>query len=148
MKCSELGDDNDKPKLVNSPNNDSSKFAPSVISADTKRKKRKLDFTSSKQEVSVSIANTSVDMVCDNENTKHVKNRPSQSTIGSGRDRMKSIEQRKKMITYGKNTVGYDEYLRRVPRLDRNIRNPDHPQTPDPLKDMSWRRFKGQVSVW
>jgi len=58
------------------------------------------------------------------------------------------FETRRRMISYGKNTAGYDEYLARIPRHKRKFYNPDHPRTPDPSQDISWRKFRGQVTAW
>ena len=61
----------------------------------------------------------------------------------------KRLDQRLRMIQYGKNTIGYDEYLRQVPKHLRKRSNPNHPSTPDAHDlELSWRRFRGQVSVW
>mmetsp|Transcript_22381 Transcript_22381/g.27345 ORF Transcript_22381/g.27345 Transcript_22381/m.27345 type:complete len:335 (-) Transcript_22381:469-1473(-) len=57
------------------------------------------------------------------------------------------IQQRRRMILFGKNTVGYDEYLQKVPKEKRR-RCPEHPQTPDYTKDIPTRRFQGLVKAW
>ena len=64
------------------------------------------------------------------------------------KDKEKHLEKRKKMISYGKNTIGYDEYIKQIPKHKRKLHNPDHPRTPDPYENLSWRRFKGQITVW
>jgi hypothetical protein len=37
------------------------------------------------------------------------------------------IHQRRRMISYGKNTIGYDNYLQKVPKHLRKPRCPQHP---------------------
>lgn len=38
------------------------------------------------------------------------------------------IQQRRRMIAYGKNTIGYDEYIKQVPKHKRKPRCPKHPR--------------------
>jgi hypothetical protein len=52
---------------------------------------------------------------------------------------------RQKQIDYGKNTVGYDEYLLRVPKEKRSFRDP---QTPDIHSVCSRRSWDGQIKKW
>lgn len=52
-----------------------------------------------------------------------------------------------KMISKGKNTVGYDEYLKQVPKEKRR-KIPEHPVTPDHTLDIPNRRWQGQVKAW
>eukprot|EP00590_Aulacoseira_subarctica_P006876 CAMPEP_0172419446 /NCGR_PEP_ID=MMETSP1064-20121228/5886_1 /TAXON_ID=202472 /ORGANISM="Aulacoseira subarctica , Strain CCAP 1002/5" /LENGTH=169 /DNA_ID=CAMNT_0013158939 /DNA_START=329 /DNA_END=838 /DNA_ORIENTATION=+ len=52
------------------------------------------------------------------------------------------------MIAYGKNTIGYDEYIKQVPKRKRKPRCPKHPSTPDPTADIPTRRFQGLVKAW
>ena len=62
--------------------------------------------------------------------------------------------QRIKQIAYGKNTVGYQNYIMLIPKqfcLDtlicREARGPDDPQTPDADEPISKRRFEGKVRI-
>ena len=57
------------------------------------------------------------------------------------------LSPRRKEIAYGKNTLGYERYLRMVPKEKR--RHPrDHPPTPDPTRKYSKRQFDGIVRAW
>ena len=58
------------------------------------------------------------------------------------------ILQRRKDISYGKNTIGYDEYIGRIPKHKRKLNNMETPTTPDPEEDMPARRWQGQVRAW
>eukprot|EP00180_Rhodochaete_pulchella_P003882 Plantae.Rhodophyta-Rhodochaete_pulchella.ctg70992.p1 GENE.Plantae.Rhodophyta-Rhodochaete_pulchella.ctg70992~~Plantae.Rhodophyta-Rhodochaete_pulchella.ctg70992.p1 ORF type:complete len:172 (-),score=32.31 Plantae.Rhodophyta-Rhodochaete_pulchella.ctg70992:589-1029(-) len=55
------------------------------------------------------------------------------------------LAQRQKQIDYGKNTIGYDEYIRMVPRDGRTR---DHPLTPVKEQKCSKRSWDGQVRKW
>ena len=55
---------------------------------------------------------------------------------------------RLKQIQYGKNTVGYDNYITAVPRNKRYLSIDEHPRTPDPLEIQSKRAFDGRIRVW
>lgn len=57
------------------------------------------------------------------------------------------MKTRFKMISKGKNTVGYDEYLKQVPKNKRR-KIPEHPVTPDHTLDIPNRRWQGQVKAW
>mmetsp|Transcript_12309 Transcript_12309/g.23068 ORF Transcript_12309/g.23068 Transcript_12309/m.23068 type:complete len:229 (+) Transcript_12309:235-921(+) len=57
------------------------------------------------------------------------------------------MKTRFKMISKGKNTVGYDEYLKQVPK-SRRRKIPEHPVTPDHTLDIPNRRWQGQVKAW
>jgi len=63
-------------------------------------------------------------------------------------DHVHKIIKRRKMISYGKNTVGYDEYVKKVPKHKRIPRRSDHPCTPDSTIDIPWKRFHGLVKAW
>jgi len=63
-------------------------------------------------------------------------------------DQAHKIHKRQKMISYGKNTIGYDEYLKQVPKHLRQKRNPNHPNTPDATLDIPWKRFHGLTKAW
>lgn len=55
------------------------------------------------------------------------------------------LERRQKQIDYGKNTLGYENYLQQVPR---DQRNKDHPKTPPKHIKYSRRAWDGVVKVW
>lgn len=55
------------------------------------------------------------------------------------------LERRQKQIDYGKNTLGYENYLQQVPR---DQRNKDHPKTPPKHVKYSRRAWDGVVKVW
>eukprot|EP01083_Nonionella_stella_P073230 197848_1 len=57
------------------------------------------------------------------------------------------MKTRSKMIEKGKNTVGYDEYIRRVPKSSRRL-CVEHPRTPDHHLDLPNRRWLGLVKTW
>jgi len=52
------------------------------------------------------------------------------------------------MIMFGKNTVGYDEYIKQVPKHKRKVRSMDHPSTPDYKADIPTKRWQGLVKAW
>lgn len=54
---------------------------------------------------------------------------------------------RLKQIGYGKNTVGYENYIRAVPKSKRQSYK-EHPRTPDPEEKQSKRNFEGKVKAW
>lgn len=57
------------------------------------------------------------------------------------------LSQRRKEIGYGKNTLGYERYLKLVPKEAR--RHPrEHPPTPDPTGKYSKRQFDGMIRAW
>ena len=47
----------------------------------------------------------------------------------------------------GKNTIGYEEYIKQVPKHRRKPRCPDHPQTPDYTLDIPARRWQVRLFV-
>lgn len=55
------------------------------------------------------------------------------------------LSRRQKQIDFGKNTVGYDEYRKKVPKFQRE---PGHPRTPPMNIKYSRRAFDGLVKVW
>jgi hypothetical protein len=57
------------------------------------------------------------------------------------------LKTRANMIRKGKNTIGYDEYLKKVKKEDRR-RIPEHPVTPNHTLDIPNRRWQGQVKAW
>ena len=58
------------------------------------------------------------------------------------------IQQRRRMILLGKNTAGYEEYSKQVPRHKRRPRSMKHPATPDYQKDIPNKRWQGLVKAW
>lgn len=57
------------------------------------------------------------------------------------------IQTRLKQLSYGKNTVGYDNYISLVPKHKRRGYE-EHPRTPDPYEKQSKRTFDGRVKAW
>jgi hypothetical protein len=66
----------------------------------------------------------------------------------SNPEQKRRLEQRRKMISYGKNTAGYEEYLKQVPKEKRQRRNMDTPMTPDCTLDIPNKRWMGQIRAW
>jgi hypothetical protein len=58
------------------------------------------------------------------------------------------IAQRFKAIQYGKNTVGYQEYIKQVPKVSRKPRSSQHPSTPDHTRDIPTKRWQGLAKAW
>ena len=58
------------------------------------------------------------------------------------------IQQRRKAITKGKNTIGYDYYLRAVPKEKRQKRSMVTPSTPDHTLDIPNKKWNGMVRSW
>ncbi|CAM9677089.1 unnamed protein product [Chrysoparadoxa australica] len=56
------------------------------------------------------------------------------------------LEQRQKQIDYGKNTEGYQRYIKCVPKKRRRYHV--DPVTPDKTKACSKRQFDGLIRVW
>jgi hypothetical protein len=63
-------------------------------------------------------------------------------------EQKRRLEQRRKMISYGKNTSGYEEYLKQVPKEKRRSRCMETPATPDYTLDIPNKRWVGQVRAW
>mmetsp|Transcript_37009 Transcript_37009/g.37664 ORF Transcript_37009/g.37664 Transcript_37009/m.37664 type:complete len:272 (+) Transcript_37009:22-837(+) len=57
------------------------------------------------------------------------------------------IQTRMKQISYGKNTMGYDNYIAQVPKHMRKGYL-EHPRTPDPYEKQSKRTFDGRIRAW
>jgi len=55
------------------------------------------------------------------------------------------IDMRRRQLNIGKQTWGYQNYIRAVPK---NLRHGWYPVTPDPMERISKRRFNGKVNVW
>ena len=58
------------------------------------------------------------------------------------------IEQRRRAIQHGKNTAGYYEYLKQVPKDQRRPRSMKHPATPDHTLDIPTKRWQGLIKAW
>lgn len=55
------------------------------------------------------------------------------------------LKRREKQIEYGKNTLGYSRYCKRIPKQKRR---PYHPETPPKHLKCSRRTWDGMVRVW
>lgn len=58
------------------------------------------------------------------------------------------IFQRRKQINFGKNTTGYEEYIKKIPKHKRPKRSAECPMTPDYLLDIPTKRFQGLMNAW
>ena len=58
------------------------------------------------------------------------------------------IEQRRRAIQHGKNTAGYYEYVKQVPKDQRRPRSMKHPSTPDYTLEIPTKRWQGLVKAW
>jgi hypothetical protein len=58
------------------------------------------------------------------------------------------IEQRRKAISKGRATAGYENYVKQIKREERRDRCLEFPSTPDATADMSNNRFFGLVRAW
>jgi histone RNA hairpin-binding protein len=63
-------------------------------------------------------------------------------------EQAKRMEQRRKTITKGKNTAGYDAYIQQIPKHKRRPRSMETPSTPDPTLDIPNKRWQGLVKAW
>ena len=57
------------------------------------------------------------------------------------------LAQRAKQVEFGKNTNGYENYVRAVPKRERKGYQ-EHPRTPDITQEASKRKFDGIVQAW
>eukprot|EP01098_Paradermamoeba_levis_P012607 TRINITY_DN5547_c0_g1_i1.p1 TRINITY_DN5547_c0_g1~~TRINITY_DN5547_c0_g1_i1.p1 ORF type:complete len:189 (+),score=77.36 TRINITY_DN5547_c0_g1_i1:207-773(+) len=57
----------------------------------------------------------------------------------------KRLASRQKQIDFGKNTIGYDNYINSV---SREKRTKEHPSTPDKYQVCSKRSWDGQIRKW
>jgi Histone RNA hairpin-binding protein RNA-binding domain len=58
------------------------------------------------------------------------------------------MQQRQKAVAKGKNTVGYDEYIRQVPKQKRKKFSMETPATPDASLDIPNKKWNGMVKAW
>lgn len=63
-------------------------------------------------------------------------------------DHARRIRQRRRQVLFGKNTAGYEEYIKKVPKHKRKFKCLEHPQTPDHLADIPTKRWQGQINAW
>jgi|EP00979_Chaetoceros_neogracilis_P005067 hypothetical protein len=111
---------------------------PNSTVLDVVPKRRKLPFGK------VSVATSTTTTGSDEKNNEDLGIRKLDPIIPQEVQRMKT---RYKMVQKGKNTVGYDEYLQKVPKKMRR-RSKEQPVTPDHTLDIPNRRWQGQVKAW
>ena len=63
-------------------------------------------------------------------------------------DHARRIRQRRRQVLFGKNTAGYEEYAKKIPKHKRKFKSLDHPTTPDHLVDIPTKRWQGQINAW
>ena len=60
----------------------------------------------------------------------------------------KRVEKRQRQIDIGKSSVGYQNYIQKVPKESRVEGEIRHPTTPNKNEQISKRRFDGKMSEW
>lgn len=60
----------------------------------------------------------------------------------------KRIHQRRRQVLFGKNTSGYEEYVKQIPKHKRKQRSLDCPATPDYTVDIPTKRWQGLMNAW
>jgi hypothetical protein len=60
----------------------------------------------------------------------------------------KRIHQRRRQVLFGKNTAGYEEYVKQIPKHKRKQRSLDCPTTPDYTIDIPTKRWQGLMNAW
>lgn len=60
----------------------------------------------------------------------------------------KRIHQRRRQVLFGKNTAGYEEYVKQIPKHKRKQRSLDCPTTPDYTVDIPTKRWQGLMNAW
>lgn len=60
----------------------------------------------------------------------------------------KRMVQRRKTLSKGKNTAGYECYIRQVPTEKRRLRSMETPMTPDATLNIPSKRWQGLVKAW
>lgn len=58
------------------------------------------------------------------------------------------IKQRRRQVLFGKNTSGYEEYIKKIPKHKRRPRSLDCPMTPDHTLDVPTKRWQGLMNAW
>jgi Histone RNA hairpin-binding protein RNA-binding domain len=58
------------------------------------------------------------------------------------------IQQRRRAVAIGKNTPGYAEYCKQVPKEKRKPFSMETPPTPDHTLDIPTKRWQGMVNAW
>jgi hypothetical protein len=60
----------------------------------------------------------------------------------------KRMVQRRKTLSKGKNTAGYECYIKQVSTEKRRLRSMETPMTPDPTLNIPSKRWQGLVKAW
>jgi len=67
---------------------------------------------------------------------------------GTDPTQARRIQQRRKAIALGKNTLGYVEYTKKVPKQNRRPRSTVTPSTPDHTLVIPNKRWQGLLKSW